>query len=128
MTDGASDQGGISRRKLLIGGGIGVGLLVAWEFWPRAYRSNIPVNKGEHGFGSWLKIGEDGRVTVAVPQSEMGQGVYTLLAQVVAGELGAHWRTVSVQPALASPVFANTLLAREWRGDILRRLAGQYRP
>jgi isoquinoline 1-oxidoreductase subunit beta len=119
MTGDPGESGGLSRRKLLIGGGVGVGLLVAWELWPRAYRANIPVNKGEHGFGSWLKIGEDGRVTVAVPQSEMGQGVYTLLAQVVAGELGAHWRTVSVQPALASPVFANTLLAREWRGDIL---------
>ncbi len=111
-----SEKPGINRRQLLIGGGVGAGLLLAWGLWPRKYRSNLPVNKGEHGFGSWLKIGDDGRITVGVPQSEMGQGVYTLLAQIVAGELGAHWRTIAVQPAMANPVFTNTLLAREWRG------------
>ncbi len=126
MTDDHSDTSGITRRKLLIGGGIGVGLLVAWGVWPRTYRPNMPVNKGEHAFSSWLKIGEDGRVTVAIPQSEMGQGVYTLLAQIVAGELGAHWRTISVQPALASPVFANTLVAREWRGAFMGGALGSY--
>jgi isoquinoline 1-oxidoreductase beta subunit len=114
--DYATDKGGLTRRRLLIGGGIGAGLLVAWQLLPRQYQDNLPINKGEHGFGSWLKIGDDGRVTVAIPQSEMGQGVYTILAQIVAGELGAHWRTVSVQPALENPIFANTLVAREWRG------------
>jgi isoquinoline 1-oxidoreductase subunit beta len=110
---------GLSRRKLLIGGGVGVGLLVAWQLWPRQYRPNMPVGDGEHGFGSWLKIAENGTVTIAVPQSEMGQGSYTALAQIVAGELGADWRTVSVQPALASPEFANHLFMREWREAFL---------
>lgn len=110
---------GLTRRKLLIGGGAGLGLLVAWQFWPRQYRSNLPVGKREHGFGSWLKIAENGTVTIAVPQSEMGQGSYTALAQIVAGELGADWRTVSVQPALASPEFANELFVREWRAAML---------
>lgn len=114
-----SGKGGISRRKLLIGGGVGLGLLIAWELWPRQYRSNLPTGKGEHGFGSWLKIAENGVVTIAVPQSEMGQGSYTALAQIVAGELGADWRSVSVQPALASPEFANELFVREWRAAML---------
>lgn len=109
----------VSRRKLLIGGGVGLGLLVAWELWPRHYRSNLPVGKGEHGFGSWLKIAENGTVAIAVPQAEMGQGSYTALAQIVAGELGADWRTVAVQPALASPEFANGLFVREWRAAML---------
>lgn len=109
----------LSRRNLLIGGGIGAGLLVAWQIWPRQYRSNMPVGKGEHGFGSWIKIAENGTITIAVPQSEMGQGVYTALAQLVAGELGADWRTVSVQPALSSPEFANPLFVREWRAAML---------
>jgi isoquinoline 1-oxidoreductase beta subunit len=69
---------------------------------------------GEHLFGPWLKIAEDGKVIIAIPQSESGQGVYTALAQIVAGELGADWRSVAVQPVSASPIFANTLLARAW--------------
>jgi isoquinoline 1-oxidoreductase subunit beta len=104
----------VSRRKLLIGGGVGAGLIVAWGLWPRRYSANLVAAKGEHVFGSWLKIAEDGQIIVAIPQSEMGQGVSTLLAQIVAGELGADWRTVAVQPVMPTPVFANMLLAHEW--------------
>lgn len=114
MNDAQVSKDGISRRKLLVGGGVGVGLLVAWGLWPRRYAPNMRAADGEHLFGPWLKIAEDGKVVVAVPQSESGQGVYTALAQIVAGELGADWRSVAVQPVSASPIFANTLLAREW--------------
>ena len=107
-------QDGVTRRKLLIGGGLGAGLLLAWSVWPRKYRSNLIAAKGEHIFGAWLKISEDGNVIVGIPQSEAGQGVYTALAQIIAGELGADWRTVAVQPTMPSPNFANHLLAREW--------------
>lgn len=104
----------ISRRNLLVGGGVGIGLLVAWSLWPRRYQPNLRAAAGEHLFGPWLKIAEDGKVIIAIPQSESGQGVYTALAQIVAGELGADWRSVAVQPVSASPLFANELLAREW--------------
>jgi isoquinoline 1-oxidoreductase subunit beta len=110
---------GLSRRRILIGGGVGLGLLVAWELWPRQYRPNLAVGKGEHGFGSWLKIAENGIVTIAIPQSEMGQGSYTALAQIITGELGADWRTISVQPALTSPEFANEIFVHEWRSALL---------
>ncbi len=114
MTEDTGAGEGISRRKLLIGGGAGVGLLVAWGLWPRRYTPNLRTVEGEHLFGPWLKIAEDGKIVVGVPQSESGQGVYTALAQIVAGELGADWRSVAVQPVPPSPIFANTLLAREW--------------
>ena len=58
-------------------------------------------------FGAWLKIGDDGHVTVAVAQAEHGQGVYTALPQIVADELGADWRTVAVEPAPLNPLYAN---------------------
>ncbi|TXC71821.1 xanthine dehydrogenase family protein molybdopterin-binding subunit [Sphingomonas ginsenosidivorax] len=100
---------GINRRRLLVGGGAGVGLLVAWGLWPRSYAPNLVANPGEALFGAWLKIGTDGHVTVAVPQAEHGQGVYTALAQIVADELGADWRTVGVEPAPLNPLYANPL-------------------
>lgn len=111
---GPGESGSLTRRRLLIGGGVGAGLLVAWTIWPRRYPPNLRAAKGEHLFGPWLKIAEDGKVIVGIPQSESGQGVFTALAQIVAGELGADWRSVAVQPVPASPLFANTLLAREW--------------
>jgi isoquinoline 1-oxidoreductase beta subunit len=114
MNEAPAAKDGISRRKLLVGGGAGVGLFVAWGLWPRRYTPNMRAADGEHLFGPWLKIAEDGKVVIAIPQSESGQGVYTALAQIVAGELGADWRSVAVQPVSASPIFANTLLARAW--------------
>ncbi|HST35398.1 MAG TPA: molybdopterin cofactor-binding domain-containing protein, partial [Allosphingosinicella sp.] len=108
---------GISRRTLLIGGGAGVGLLVAWKFWPRSYAPNLRAAEDETIYNAFLKIGRDGRVIVAVPQTEIGQGVYTSLPQILADELGADWRTVSVEPAPVSPLYANRLLAGEAADD-----------
>ncbi len=114
MTD--IENRGISRRKLIIGGGTGIGLIVAWAAWPRVFRDNLVAAPGEHIFNSFVKIGIDGHVTVVVPQVEMGQGVYTTLPQIVADELGADWRTVAVEAAPVNPAYDNSLLAEEWFG------------
>ncbi len=97
----------LSRRNIVVGGGVGAGLSVAWGLWPRAYPPSLATEPGEQAFGAWLKIGRDGIVTVAVPQAEHGQGIATTLAQVVADELGADWRTVAVEPAPLGPLYAN---------------------
>ena len=99
----------IDRRTLLIGGGAGVGLVVAWSLWPRSFAPGLPAGKGEQVFGHYLKVGTDGRVTVAVPQVETGQGIWTALAQALADQLGADWEKVAVIPAPAGPVYANAL-------------------
>jgi isoquinoline 1-oxidoreductase beta subunit len=116
---GEADGSRISRRGLLIGGGAGVGLLVAWRFWPRDYHANLAAAPGEHVLGAWLKIGEDGHVTVAVPQAEHGQGVYTTLPQILADELGADWRTVAVEAAPINPLYSNALAADELFGKAM---------
>jgi isoquinoline 1-oxidoreductase beta subunit len=113
----ARQKRGISRRTLLVGGGTGIGLLVAWRLWPRSYAPNLRAAPGETLFNAYLKIGTDGRVAVAVPQTELGQGVWTALPQILADELGADWRTVSVEPAPLSPLYANRLLAEEAAND-----------
>ena len=109
--------GGISRRTLLIGGGAGIGLALAWGLWPRTYRPNFTAAEGETLFNGFLKIGRDGRLIVAVPQTEIGQGVYTTLPQILADELGADWRTVAVEPAPVGPLYANLLLAEDASAD-----------
>ncbi|MFN3943765.1 MAG: molybdopterin cofactor-binding domain-containing protein [Allosphingosinicella sp.] len=110
---GEEHRRGITRRSLLVGGGAGVGLVLAWALWPREYRPNIIPAEGEALFGAYLRIARDGRVIVAVPQAEIGQGVWTSLPQILADELGADWRTVAVEPAPVNPIYANRLLAGE---------------
>jgi isoquinoline 1-oxidoreductase beta subunit len=105
---------GLTRRGVLAGAAAGGGLVVAWWLMPRTYRTPLVAARGEHVFGAWLKIATDGVVTVAVPQLEMGQGITTLLPQIIAYELGADWRQIAVEPAPVSGAYANIPLARQW--------------
>ena len=104
----------VTRRGLLAGAAAGGGLVVAWWLLPRSYRTPLVPARGEHVFGAWLKIAADGVVTVAVPQLEMGQGITTLLPQIVAHELGADWRQVGAEPAPISGAYGNIPLAKKW--------------
>jgi isoquinoline 1-oxidoreductase beta subunit len=64
----------------------------------------VPVN-------SWLKIGSDESITLAIGSSEMGQGSFSGLAQIMAEDLMvAYGRIVTVQggPTLASPAPVGT--------------------
>jgi isoquinoline 1-oxidoreductase beta subunit len=106
----------VSRRGVLTGAAVGGGLLVAWWLMPRSYRTPLVAASGEHVFGAWLKIASDGVVSVAVPQLEMGQGISTLLPQIVAHELGADWRQVAMEPAPVSGAYGNIPLAQKWIG------------
>ncbi|MEP6784682.1 MAG: molybdopterin cofactor-binding domain-containing protein [Sphingomonadales bacterium] len=108
----------ISRRSLLIGGGVGVGLVVGYTLWPRAYSPGLNTAPGEHALSGFVKVGNDGHVTIVVPQVELGHGVFTGLAQIVADELGADWRTVAVEAAQPGRTGSNTLLAHEWADGI----------
>ncbi|TRD11003.1 xanthine dehydrogenase family protein molybdopterin-binding subunit [Erythrobacter insulae] len=104
----------ITRRGLITGAAAGGGLLVAWYLMPRSYPSPLTPARGEHVFDAWLKIAEDGVITVAVPQLEMGQGITTLLPQIIAQELGADWRQIAIEPAPISGAYPNIPLARKW--------------
>ena len=55
----------------------------------------------------WLAIQSDGTIRVAVSSSEMGQGVYTNLALIVAEELDADFSKVRAEPAPVNKMFNN---------------------
>lgn len=119
MADLGTRAPSLTRRRLLIGGGAAAGLIVAWAVWPRDYPLNIVAGKDEAVINAFLKIGADGRVTVVVPQAEMGQGVYTSLPQILADELGADWRMVGVEPAPVHPAYINRAIIGEVVEDSL---------
>lgn len=100
----------VSRRAMLVGATAAGGLALAWSVWPRDYQPNLTAAPDEHIFNAFLKIGDDGHISAIVPQCEMGQGVTTLLPQIMADELGADWRTIAVETAPISPLYTNTLL------------------
>jgi isoquinoline 1-oxidoreductase beta subunit len=123
---GSGSRGGVtSRRRFLVGAAAAGGLALGWAFWPRSYTTHLNLAPGEQALGAFLKIDRVGQIIAIVPQAEMGQGVYTVLPQILADELGADWRTVAVQPAVPGPLYANTLLAKEWlEGHVLHAMDG----
>ncbi len=60
---------------------------------------------------AFVRIGEDGWVTVVAKHLEMGQGTYTGLATIVAEELDADWSKIRVEGAPADAGrYSNTLM------------------
>ena len=114
----------INRRGLFIGAGASGALLLGWVLTPRRFAPPLKAGRGEVAFDAWLKIGTDGVVTVAVPELEMGQGVTTLIPQIIAAELGADWRQIAVEPAPISGAYANAVLAARWSKLWMPALAG----
>jgi isoquinoline 1-oxidoreductase subunit beta len=55
---------------------------------------------------AFLQIEADGTTTVWVSRAEMGQGVLTTMAMLVAEELEADWSSIRVARADANPVYA----------------------
>ncbi|MBV1689426.1 molybdopterin-dependent oxidoreductase [Novosphingobium sp. G106] len=104
----------VSRRGILIGALVGGGLAVGYALRPHKYEPPLAPGQNETAFDAWIRIAGDGVVTVTVPQLEMGQGITTLIAQIVAVELGADWRQVAVEPAPPSPLYVNLPLASRW--------------
>ena len=91
----------------LVGGALAIGTTLAWRRVSGAQSFKPPVKAGETAFNAWLKILPDSTIIVQVPRQEMGQGIYTMLAMLVAEELDADWSKVRVEQARISAVYGN---------------------
>jgi len=101
----------LSRRNFLKTGLLaGGGLLLGVSTPARAAQGGVASASSETFVpNAFLRIGKDGRVTIIVNKSEMGQGVYTSLPMLVAEELEADWSKISVKAAPVDPAYNHTL-------------------
>jgi len=92
-------QSAISRRSLL-GGGLAGGFLLAFHL--PTYGASEPAlggTKGKFAPNAFIRIDPAGRTTLVMPQVEMGQGVYTSVAMILAEELDADYQQVVLEHA-----------------------------
>jgi isoquinoline 1-oxidoreductase subunit beta len=90
-----------SRRSVLTGG-LAVGFLLAFHLPVRA--ENEPVQPADDTTGkfapnAFIRIDNAGKTTLVMPQVEMGQGIYTAVAMILAEELDADYGQVTLEPA-----------------------------
>ncbi len=102
----------MTRRNFLIAGGIvGGGIAVAYALGGDDGVSVFEktAGAGEYPLNAWVKINTDGKITVAISQAEMGQGIYTALSMLVAEELEVELDKVTPEAAPVDPKYANVV-------------------
>jgi isoquinoline 1-oxidoreductase beta subunit len=93
----------LSRREFIAAGvAAGAGLVIGF-YWPHG----SSPSRGTFAPNAYLKITPDGKITVAVARSEMGQGVRTSLPMILAEELEADWKQINIEQIGASTLYGD---------------------
>ena len=89
-------------------------LVLGWGAMPARSRLGSPelmlATPGDVALNGWIKIAADGKVVLAMPRSEMGQGVHTALAILVAEELDVPLGHVRLEQAGADSIYGNVAM------------------
>ena len=101
-----------SRRRFLLGGlGVTGAMIVGWGFMPPRQRLTLwnPLASTEDliPLNGWIRIAKDNSIMLAMPRSEMGQGVHTALPMMVAEELDVPLSMVNIEQAPVDKIFGN---------------------
>lgn len=96
-SDTEDSRKGLTRRKFLVGSAVGAGVLLGTGFLSRnvlrryaagmANSAELPYNGPADDPSLWFEVTEANTVILHSPKVEMGQGIFTGLAQIAADEL-----------------------------------------
>jgi isoquinoline 1-oxidoreductase subunit beta len=105
----------MKRRTMILTGLAGAGaLLVGWGVMPARSRLGkgelLLPQTGEVALNGWIKIAQDGSVLMAMPRSEMGQGIHTALPMLVAEELDVPLAQVRLVQAGMDAIYGNVAM------------------
>ncbi|MDG2442695.1 MAG: molybdopterin-dependent oxidoreductase, partial [Luminiphilus sp.] len=98
MSRGAGE--GMKRRDFIRYSSFGLALGSAGISVLAAAKTSAPANS----LNPYVMIHDDGRIVIAAPNPDVGQGVNTALPMIVAEELDADWQAVEV---VLAPIDAN---------------------
>jgi isoquinoline 1-oxidoreductase beta subunit len=110
-------------RRVVLQSGLAGGLVLAFQ-WPlRAAPVNEPEQPADHPDGqfalnAFIRIDNSGKTTLVMPQAEMGQGVYTAIAMILAEELDADFAQVALEHGPPSDkLYGNPLFGIQVTGN-----------
>ena len=130
-------MGKILRRTFLvsaaaIAGGVAFGTYMVKKPYENPLEGKTA--EGESTFNPFVKVTNDNQVTIIVPRAEMGQGVSTTLAALVAEELDVDIAKINVEHGPASAAYYNAAMLedgspfphyqRGWVADTTRSALG----
>ena len=108
----------VTRREFLKKSLASAGLTIAVSITPFGHKIFAIENEKDIPFkpSVWLQISPDNMITVSVNKSEMGQGIYTSLSMIVAEELDADWKQITVKSASARDEYKDPVWGSQGTG------------
>lgn len=99
----------ISRRKFLKALGLTTGGLIIAYNLPAFLLTAEAQEKTSELFepSLFIQLKPDGSLILVVSRSEMGQGVRTSLSSVIADEMDADWKRISIRQADGDPIYGD---------------------
>src|SRR6478735_2176775 len=114
-----------SRRDFLkttaaVGSGLVVGFYLPMGLGKRAFAADpVAPNKDFTSAAlpnAFVKISPDNSIRLLINKLEMGQGVNTSLAQLIAEELECDWQRIRCESAPVAPVYNATFMPLQMAG------------
>ncbi len=105
-----SRLGTITRRSFMgLGAATTGGLAVGYYFYTKPFPNPLAAMaaEGDAVFNPYVKIVPDNTITIITPRAEMGQGVHTTLAALVAEELDVSLDQINVEHGLPGKAYYN---------------------
>ncbi|AXE31190.1 twin-arginine translocation pathway signal protein [Chromobacterium phragmitis] len=122
---------GMSRRDFIKAGGVAGGALCLSFVLPDGgkFASAAEAKPAIPAPNAFVRIERDGGVTIVSNKSEMGQGIYTSLAMLIAEELECDWSRVKVVSAPVAAIYGHTVFHLQITGGSTSTLSSyaQYR-
>ena len=107
----------LDRREFLKKGAAGGAGLVIGLYLPGKYEALASVPAKESApMNAWVMIAPDDTTTLVIDKSEMGQGINTALAMILADELDLDWKKINTVFAPAAPAYFNPIFGLQGTG------------
>lgn len=110
-------EGKVNRRQFLVGCTAAGAFLIAFSVDGATRLSRAAGLSADATLvGTWILVGADESITMLIGSAEMGQGVMTGLAQILAEDLMVDWTKVKAQASPAGAAYANPLFRVQLTG------------
>jgi len=107
----------LDRRAFLKSSTVSGGALLLGFYLPGKFEALAATPSAEPvAANAWVRIAPDNTVTLMIDKSEMGQGVVTSLAMLLAEELELDWKKIKTEFAPAAPQYNNPLFGLQGTG------------
>jgi len=104
----------LDRRSFIVGSAA-TGLVLGYAAFPEIGAS-LAATPSNFEPTAWYAIGNDGKVVVTVGKAEMGQHISSTMAQLIAEELEASWKDMSVVLASNDPKYNDPVIGVQLTG------------